>query len=74
MKLHLTAILITHDLSVIAETCDRVAVMYAGKIMEQADTVSLYQHPMKTGIFPYILKLGLILYLKENVHYPFFMY
>ena len=46
MKLHLTAILITHDLSVIAETCDRVAVMYAGKIMEQADTVSLYQHPM----------------------------
>jgi oligopeptide/dipeptide ABC transporter ATP-binding protein len=46
LKLHLTAVLITHDLSVIAETCDRVAVMYAGKIMEHADTVSLYQHPM----------------------------
>jgi oligopeptide/dipeptide ABC transporter ATP-binding protein len=46
MKLHLTAVLITHDLAVIAETCDWVAVMYAGKIVEQADTASLYRHPM----------------------------
>jgi len=45
-RLHLTAVLITHDLSVIAETCDRVVVMYAGKIVEQADTLSLYEHPM----------------------------
>ncbi len=45
-ELHLTAILISHDLSVIAETCDRVAVMYAGKIVEQADTVTLYKHPL----------------------------
>jgi peptide/nickel transport system ATP-binding protein len=45
-RLHLTAVLITHDLSVIAETCHRVVVMYAGKIVEQADTLSLYEHPM----------------------------
>ena len=45
-ELQLTAVFISHDLSVVAETCDRVAVMYAGKIMEQADTVSLYQRPM----------------------------
>ena len=45
-ELKLTAVFISHDLSVVAETCDRVAVMYGGKIMEQADTVSLYQHPM----------------------------
>lgn len=42
----LPIILITHDLSVIAETCDRVAVMYAGKIMEQAGTVELYGNPL----------------------------
>jgi peptide/nickel transport system ATP-binding protein len=45
-KLNLTAVFISHDLSVVAETCDRVAVMYAGKIMEESDTVSLYQNPL----------------------------
>jgi oligopeptide/dipeptide ABC transporter ATP-binding protein len=45
-ELHLTSVFISHDLSVVAETCDRVAVMYAGKMMEEADTVDLYQHPM----------------------------
>jgi len=45
-KLRLTALLISHDLSVIAETCDSVAVMYAGRIIEYADIVSLYEHPM----------------------------
>ena len=44
--LHLTSVFISHDLSVVAETCDRVAVMYAGKLVEEADTVDLYQHPM----------------------------
>jgi len=45
-ELNLTSILISHDLSVVAETCDKVAVMYAGKIVEQADTVSMYQNPL----------------------------
>jgi len=45
-KLNLTAILIAHDLSVIAETCDKIAVMYAGKVVEQASTISLYKNPM----------------------------
>ncbi|MDX2512278.1 MAG: ABC transporter ATP-binding protein [Desulfobacterales bacterium] len=45
-ELHLTSVFISHDLSVIAETCDRVAVMYAGKLMEETDTVTLYQRPM----------------------------
>jgi len=45
-ELHLTSVFISHDLSVVAETCDRVAVMYAGKLMEETDTVKLYQQPM----------------------------
>lgn len=45
-ELNLTAILISHDLSVVAETCDNVAVMYAGKIVEEGDTVSMYQKPL----------------------------
>lgn len=45
-ELGLAAVFISHDLSVVAETCDRVAVMYAGKIMEESDTVSLYKNPL----------------------------
>jgi oligopeptide/dipeptide ABC transporter ATP-binding protein len=39
-------ILITHDLSVIAETCDRVMVMYCGKIQEVSDTIKLFENPL----------------------------
>ena len=45
-ELSLTAIFISPGRSVVAETCDRVAVMYAGKIVEESDTVSLYQNPL----------------------------
>ena len=39
-------ILITHDLAVVAETCDRVIVMYGGKIQESATTIDLFDHPL----------------------------
>ncbi len=39
-------ILITHDLGVVAEMCDRVAVMYAGEIVERTDVVSLFREPL----------------------------
>jgi peptide/nickel transport system ATP-binding protein len=39
-------ILITHDLGVVAETCDRVAVMYAGEIVEQTDVTTLFRRPL----------------------------
>ena len=45
-KIRLPIIFITHDLSVITETCDNVAVMYAGKIIEEASTIELYQEPL----------------------------
>jgi oligopeptide/dipeptide ABC transporter ATP-binding protein len=38
-------ILITHDLGVVAEMCDRVNVMYAGRIVEKAEVVELFQSP-----------------------------
>jgi peptide/nickel transport system ATP-binding protein len=38
-------ILITHDLGVVAEMCDRVNVMYAGRIVETADVKELFQAP-----------------------------
>lgn len=43
---HGTAILfVSHDLGVIAQICDRVIVMYAGRAVEQADVASIFEHP-----------------------------
>ena len=47
-------ILITHDLGVVAETCDKVAVMYAGEIIEHATLEQLFdnpKHPYTVGLF-----------------------
>jgi oligopeptide/dipeptide ABC transporter ATP-binding protein len=38
-------LLVTHDLGVVAQTCDRVAVMYAGKIVESGETAQLFRRP-----------------------------
>ena len=54
-------ILITHDLGVIAEMADRVAVMYAGRIVEQADVNTLFakpMHPYTQGLIASIPVLG----------------
>lgn len=53
-ELNMSVLLITHDLGVVAETCDRVAVMYAGKIVEYATVASLFEnpkHPYTHGLF-----------------------
>ncbi|HYC26876.1 MAG TPA: ABC transporter ATP-binding protein, partial [Nitrososphaerales archaeon] len=41
-----SVLLITHDLAVVAEVCDRVAVMYAGNVVEVADVSELYSNPL----------------------------
>ena len=54
-------ILITHDLGVVAEIADRVAVMYAGEIVEETDVASLFadpRHPYAQGLIGSIPVLG----------------
>jgi peptide/nickel transport system ATP-binding protein len=54
-------VLITHDLGVVAEMADRVAVMYGGQIVEEADVYSLFadaKHPYTRGLLGSIPKLG----------------
>lgn len=53
-------ILITHNMGVVAEICDYVYVMYAGKVMEQAETFELFDHtahPYTKGLLRSIPKL-----------------
>jgi peptide/nickel transport system ATP-binding protein len=45
-KLNLSMILITHDLSIIAETCEKTAIMYAGKVAEYGDVISIFKEPL----------------------------
>jgi oligopeptide/dipeptide ABC transporter ATP-binding protein len=45
-ELGMSIILITHDLGVIAETCDEVVVMYAGRVVERARADALFEHPL----------------------------
>lgn len=59
-KLNLSMILITHDLSIIAEVCERSSIMYAGKVAEYGDVVSIFKEPLHPytqgliGAFPNI--------------------
>jgi len=45
-KFNLSMIMITHDLSIIADTCEKVAIMYAGKLVEYGDTVTIFKEPL----------------------------
>ena len=44
-QLNMGVMLITHDLAVVAQTCSRVIVMYLGQIVEEADVLTLFDHP-----------------------------
>jgi peptide/nickel transport system ATP-binding protein len=57
--------MITHDLGIVAEMCDRVVVMYAGQVVEQADVFTLFErpsHPYTQGLMKSIPKID------ENQH------
>lgn len=56
-----SVIMITHDLGVIAETCEEVAVFYAGQVVEQSDVGSIFHtpaHPYTVGLLQSVLSLG----------------
>ncbi|MER3431389.1 MAG: ABC transporter ATP-binding protein [Blastocatellia bacterium] len=60
-KRNLAILLITHDLGVVAETADRVAVMYTGRLVEEADTESLFadpKHPYTRGLLESVPKIS----------------
>jgi peptide/nickel transport system ATP-binding protein len=60
-ELGMAVILITHDLGVVAETADRVAVMYAGQVVEYSDVRSAFRrplHPYAAGLQASLPKLG----------------
>ncbi len=52
-RLNLGMILITHDLSIVSETCEKIVIMYAGKVVERGDIVEIYKdtlHPYAEGL------------------------
>ncbi|MCI8453750.1 MAG: ABC transporter ATP-binding protein [Lachnospiraceae bacterium] len=52
-RFHTSMLLITHDLGVVAQVCDKVAIMYAGEIVEYGDREDIYEH----GSHPYTIGL-----------------
>ena len=61
-ELNSTILIITHDLGVVADICDRVAVMYAGAVVEVAESRELYGrplHPYTQGLLRAIPRLGI---------------
>jgi oligopeptide/dipeptide ABC transporter ATP-binding protein len=54
-------ILVTHDLGIVAQTCDRIVVMYAGKIVESGDVPGVYgnpAHPYTEALLEALPKIG----------------
>jgi oligopeptide/dipeptide ABC transporter ATP-binding protein len=61
-KLNMSVVLITHDLGVVAEHCDRVIVMYAGQVVEEGPTrevIEKPQHPYTKGLLASIPRMSL---------------
>lgn len=60
-EFNMAMLMITHDMGVVAQVCDRVSVMYAGRIVEEAGVNELFaspQHPYTQGLLGAIPKLG----------------
>lgn len=70
-KLGTSMILITHDLGIVAEICDKVAIMYGGQVVEYASVEKVYEnpsHPYTKGLFNSIPKLDTEEEWLEEIH------
>ena len=70
-KLGTSMILITHDLGIVAQICDKVAIMYAGQVVEYAEVKKIYEnpsHPYTVGLFNSIPKLDTEEEWLEEIH------
>ncbi len=59
-EMNMSLMLITHDLGIVADTCDRVCVMYAGRIVEEGNVYEIYrepQHPYTMGLLKSTLSI-----------------
>lgn len=64
-ELQTSMILITHDLGLVVENCDAVAIIYAGEVVEYGDLIDIFEHakhPYTVGLF------GCIPSIDQNVH------
>jgi len=62
-KMDTAIILITHDLGIVAEMCERVAVMYAGRVVEESDVNTIFaepKHPYTIGLIGSVPVLGVV--------------
>ena len=70
-RLGMSVIMITHDLGVVAETCEEVVVMYAGQVVEYSDVVTLFQkpkHPYTIGLMNSLPRHDVELDKLESIH------
>lgn len=61
LKNNMAMVLVTHDLGLVAEACDHVAIMYAGKIVESGNVIRVYEnpgHPYTQALMRAIPRLG----------------
>ena len=62
-ELNMSVVLVTHDLGVIAQTCDRLAVMYAGRVVETGPVAALFRQPRHAytlGLLNSVPRAGLV--------------
>jgi peptide/nickel transport system ATP-binding protein len=63
---NLTYLFISHDMAVIQHMCDEIAVLYLGKIVEQADRISLFKHPLHPYTWALLSAVPMVVSEKHN--------